>query len=676
MFSIVIPGSTTFPAPAQAGFCAAITSVFQGPGFNSTCTISGVTSFNGTAAIVNGFAASQWSATPTVTQLSVASSLRDSVVSALISNTTSVLPGFTGATANCACNGVSAVTAFSTATTAYSTNVTLPGPMQCGAKLTFASAAAVTNQVGVDDGSTNALNKGKYCSTPAVAGGVVGVPGAGSCIQYGVIAGAVGSVQAIAGTVTVTGGQVTAIATSGGFGNGAGYTSAPAVTISAPSQVPAQLTVTVSSIGGASFSVSPAVNGPYAAVPTVTGFSGGPCVSAGCSGAVIQIVGVNLNTLITGPQCTAADVNVLNAGTTPILSVSTSTTGALGKATAPSTWVCTPGIPPVFTLSTNTLQPAVTATAIATLATDGSVNGITITNPGSGYLSTPLPTVTIAPPGTDNTGKLCSLNPISGLDPAMSSVGFPVPTGVSTTGQCQPIGRDTVANVPCSIPAAPKGIYSPINVGTCNVASSFIVQPGSTTTSTCGVLAQSFITSVAASPAKPPTPAPGPGPTPTSAPTPTPSPTPTFRGRFQIGSVACKGKFLAASGSCGDKLVYLRTTSQSKGSRTFWAIDGTAGVATGVTSVVRVGKCNGNTNLASAQSTPTPVIGGGSWKVILTPVDPATPNVVTIAATDKTYKGKYLQVGDKCDDQKGFSWAAKSSSTGQQWTVVSVSSIQ
>ena len=95
-----------------------------------------------------------------------------------------------------------------------------------------------------------------------------------------------------------------------------------------------------------------------------------------------------------------------------------------------------------------------------------------------------------------------------------------------------------------------------------------------------------------------------------------------------------------------------------------------------MTSVVRVGKCNGNTNLASAQSTPTPVIGGGSWKVILTPVDAATPNVVTIAATDKTYKGKYLQVGDKCDDQKGFSWAAKSSSTGQQWTVVSVSSIQ
>lgn len=142
------------------------------------------------------------------------------------------------------------------------------------------------------------------------------------------------------------------------------------------------------------------------------------------------------------------------------------------------------------------------------------------------------------------------------------------------------------------------------------------------------------------------------------APAPTTSPTATYRGRFQIESVACKGKFLAASAGCGDRSVLLRTVSQSKGNRTLWAIDGTAGVPTGVSSVVR-GKCNGNTNLASAQGNPTLVIGDGSWKVRITPVDAAKPLVVTIEATDNTYNGKYLQVGDKCDDQRGLSWAAK-----------------
>lgn len=668
VFSIIVPGTTSLTAAQQASFSAGITSFLQGPSFNSSVTISGVTAFNGTSAIVNGFVTTLWSATPTVTQLSFASSLRDSMIATLTTNT-STLTGFPSSTANCACNGISVVTAVSTDTLVYSTNVTTPGPMQCGARLSFSPAALVTNQVGIDDGTVAAANRGKYCSTPAVSGGVVGVPGTSSCIQYGVIASNSGSSQA---TATVSGaqllaGRVTALTT---VTTGAGYTSAPTVTISAPTQIPAQVTVTVTSAGAATAAVTPTDNGPYVGTTlTASALGNGPCVSALCSGT--DILTINLgSTTVTGRRCTSSDFNTLS-----LITVSTTTGAAsLSGAGTLTNWVCTPSQVPLVTLNTNTLQAGNTATAIATISS-GGVSTITVINQGSGYVvgTVNLPTVTIAAPSSNNIGKLCSLNPIT-LDSTIA-VNSAISTGVTTSGQCQPIGLDTIASVPCSIPAAPGGTYSPINAGTCNVISSFIAQPAASTTYKCGVVAQSFTTSVV-SPVKPPAPAPAPLPTtPTPGPAPTTPPTTaTYRGRFQIGSVACKGKFLAASAGCGDRLVYLRTVSQSKGSRTFWAIDGTAGVATGVASVVRVGKCNGNTNLASAQSTPTPVIGGGSWRVKLTPVDAAKPLVVTIEATDKTYKAKFLQVGDQCDDQKGFSWAAKSSSTGQQWELLAVSS--
>ncbi len=53
--------------------------------------------------------------------------------------------------------------------------------MSCFARLNYnsGSVAAVLKQVGVDDGSTNPSNLGKYCSNPALVGGIAGVPGAG-----------------------------------------------------------------------------------------------------------------------------------------------------------------------------------------------------------------------------------------------------------------------------------------------------------------------------------------------------------------------------------------------------------------------------------------------------------------------------------------------------------------
>ena len=57
--------------------------------------------------------------------------------------------------------------------------------MSCFARLNYnsASATAILNQVGVDDGSSNSSNLGKYCSNPALVGGVVGTPGAGENIE-------------------------------------------------------------------------------------------------------------------------------------------------------------------------------------------------------------------------------------------------------------------------------------------------------------------------------------------------------------------------------------------------------------------------------------------------------------------------------------------------------------
>lgn len=197
MFSIVIPGSASLSPPAQALFAVQIASAFQGPGFTSN--VAGVTAFNGTSAIVNGYAYAVWTVTPTVTELAIASSLRDSFVSKLSINTTIVLNSFAGAYANAACNGMSTVTTLSNEPLVYSTNVTVPGPLQCGAKLIYPALSDITNQIGIDNGLIIASNRGKYCSTPAVTGGAVGIPGSGSCIQYGVLAAGTGVTAANVG---------------------------------------------------------------------------------------------------------------------------------------------------------------------------------------------------------------------------------------------------------------------------------------------------------------------------------------------------------------------------------------------------------------------------------------------------------------------------------------------
>jgi hypothetical protein len=287
-FSLIIYNFTTssFNANQQQTLCAAITNGWNNSATNrgASCTVGSVSSFNGTnSVLVSGYAFFNWSSVPSVTEVQTATALRDGRVTALTTNVTSVLgTTFPTAIPNCACDGVGVVTALSTAPFVYNVNITgVPGPMQCGARLAYDNPSAQINQVGVDDGSVTFSNFGKYCSTPPVTGGVVGVPGAGSCRQYGVVASADGTTQATA-TATILSGIVTGTT---GLAGGSGYTSVPTVTVSAPSPIAAQVTYNLNgAFQPTSFTLSSASNGPYTAAPAVTSL-GNTCVDTGNTGS-------------------------------------------------------------------------------------------------------------------------------------------------------------------------------------------------------------------------------------------------------------------------------------------------------------------------------------------------------------------------------------------------------
>ncbi|KAL4517033.1 hypothetical protein Ndes2526A_g00622 [Nannochloris sp. 'desiccata'] len=620
-FSLILPGFTTasFNTAQQEALCSAITTGWNASPRSVSCSIGSVSPFNGTNVLVSGYAFFTWNSAPTVTDLQVAAALRDARVVALTNDVSSVLGSvFPAAVPNCACDGTSVVTVPSTTAFSYNTNITgIPGPMQCGARLTYDNSnSALVNQVGVDDGSISLSSFGKYCSTPAVTGGVLGVPGSGTCRQYGVVASASGTTQATA-TATVMGGVVSTTTLAGG----SGYSSAPTVAVSAPNPLPAQVAFTLNTgfqptAGAVPVSAS---NGPYSAPPQVASLSTN-CVDTSntCTGAQVsyQISSGGGSTLYSGTSCRASDI------TPAQIDASGSVIASAGLAfPSPATTYCTST--PTITLSTNTLQIAVTAQITATISS-GSVSALNVVSPGSGYRT--APTITISAPVTDSIGKLCSPAPITALP---SSIAVSNPSTITTTGGCQPLGRDTYTNKVCSVPAAPGGMFSPINAYTCNVVSSFIAQPGSTVTNTCGVIAQSFV-------------------------------------------------FIAFStekSQCSNTTVMLRTSNQSKGNRRSWRLNasataGTIPAATGIAAIGRLNACRNTKfiNLAAANSAPSPRLAGTSWKNRIIPVDVGRGcNTVWIqAAGNNPFAGRYLGYGS-CSSQTAFKWEAASSSTAIQW---------
>ncbi|KAG7672556.1 hypothetical protein KSW81_001518 [Nannochloris sp. 'desiccata'] len=191
-FMLIIPGYTTatFDTVQES---ALFGSIIDGWTPTAAFKVMSVKPFSSTpsSVLVSGYAYFAFSATPTVIQLQTAATQRDARIAALTTNTGSVLGGFfPAAVPYCNCNGFNIVTTSITASYTYETiDNGVPGPMQCGAKLTYDNndANAIISQVGIDDGSLTPSNLGKYCSTPAVNGGVIGFPGFGSCRQYGVI---------------------------------------------------------------------------------------------------------------------------------------------------------------------------------------------------------------------------------------------------------------------------------------------------------------------------------------------------------------------------------------------------------------------------------------------------------------------------------------------------------
>ena len=289
---------------------------------------------------------------------------------------------------------------------------------------------------------------------------------AGSCRQYGVVASAAGTTQAVVNNdpgkgVTITNGALTSVTFLGG-NPGSGYSSAPLVTVAAPD--PLGVTALFFLVPGSAkpsglatattTPIYPTPNGPYTSAPQGT-IGGGICVDVDpaprCSGGTTSIQDAQ-GVVRTGRQCVSADFNSGNncgVAPSPCITLSGTSVSAVFYPGSANTY-CT--VAPVITLSTNTLQIAVTARVTATVS-GGVITALNVVSGGSGY-KTP-PAVTIAAPAMDtNLGKLCSLNPIPTLS---ASIAYPtaIPTGVSLLGACRPLGKNTYTNKVCSVPAAP-----------------------------------------------------------------------------------------------------------------------------------------------------------------------------------------------------------------------------
>ncbi len=736
---MIIPGYNyfTFGQTQQTTLCNYITASWAALASQSVpyCDVDSVATYNGTSVLVSGTAYFTWpSGTPNVVQINAASAARDATVNQLTVNTNAVIGTvFPGATANCACQGLNMVTASSTQAFQYNSIVAgVPGPMLCGARLTYNSfdQNALYFQVGVDDGSNSGnVNLGKYCSNPAVKGGVTGVPGQGACRQYGVITSAAGGNEAIVAYTGITMGNganrgsiISVVPTY----PGSGYATTPGVSVSAPDPLPAQAAFTVDTNAqpsglnsAASTTILTPSNGPYIGDFIQAASLTENCVDTGsvppaafdpnsalCTGPqkTIQVLKGGQFVTVTGYTCTANDFNIVNNG--PPVSGKCGPNVPGGKkpcttvdANGVVTYVGFPGSgnvycagTPTITLSTSNLQAAVRATLTATVFS-GAVTAIPVIAGGSGYRT--IARVTVAPPSSTNYGKLCAPNPIFNLSPAIA---YPNSVVMSLTGECQPFGRNTQTNNVCAEPAPPNGEWLAVDSGTCNVQSSFIPQPGSTAAKDCGILPQSFVLTGTAAPPppaqSPPAPIPSPSPSPSPSPQPQPSPSPqpqpspspapankcVFDGVYRIESVSCPGYYLSyqiGSNKCNNDTISFQKSSQAKPPRINWRLDAsaTAGKTPSASSIVAVGRldsCKNNNliNLGAVSGTPTPQLAGAGWKNRLIPINSKTCTTVTIqAASGNANNAKYLSVS-KCAASNQFSWdRLDPTDRTQQWNL-------
>ncbi len=302
---------------------------------------------------------------------------------------------------------------------------TTPPTITIGAPNSGGTPATVTAQVanGRISGFTVTNAGAGYSAAPTIT---VGAPTAGTqATATASIAGGAVTGLAIANggagydptlppTVTIAaptgrGTPATATATLNGSGvitgftitGGSGYTTAPTVTISAPTaSVNATATATINGAGKVSgYTVTtPGTN--YLTAPTVTVGAATASVSATATAAIA-------NGSITG-------ITVTNPGsgytTVPAVTIPAATPSVNATATAAVSGGVITGItmtntglgysianPPACTVPAPTASVQATATAtLGTGANYGQVTGFTVTNGGSGYAT--APTVTVGPP--------------------------------------------------------------------------------------------------------------------------------------------------------------------------------------------------------------------------------------------------------------------------------------
>ncbi len=693
-FSLLIPGYTlfTFGPAQQALLCNALTSGWAAAGTGNSqpaCNIGSITTFDTSQVLVNGIAYYTWPNTtvPTSQQLSIAAALRDARVSALTTSINTVLgTSFPGTIPNCGCNGLTPVTQNNNIPFIYGTQLPgIVGPMVCGARLlyteTIADPNAYMNVVGIDDGTQIPANLGKFCSAApiAVSVGVFGNPSfAGPCRQYGVLTSGSSSVTATA-VASVTAGVISSIGMTN-VGSGY-YGQPPTVLISSPDPSVATVTATVSGTGALTIAPNAASNGPYSGVVSIASFTGATCVDSTNTGSnpvgsicIGTPVSITVGSTLTGATCTAA--NLAPTG------MPVSTAGALVTFAVDVKIKCQ-GTPTIVLATTNFVSSGTQAVATANIGTNGIITSLSIVNGGAGYRN---PVIAIAP-AASSVGKLCSPNPIQSLS---STLAYNVPTTISRSGVCQPLGIDSYAQAVCSSPAVTGGITGTVNVFTCNVQSVFLAQPTSTALpSTCAIVSQSFLTNINGAPTTPsPPPPPGtippspPLPSPSPSPIPTPTPSPATRqcrydGVYRIQSVACPGYYLAFStGDCDNNNIALKTSAQAKSPRANWrltviAISGRSTPASAVVAEGRLESCkkSKNVNLGAVAGSPTPQLAGAGWKIRINPISfSKCANVRLQAASGNDNNGKYLSVDCK---KKMFSWRSLSSSdTKQQWKLM------
>lgn len=265
------------------------------------------------------------------------------------------------------------------------------------------ATASVAN--GVITGYTITNAGSGYTSAPTIT---VGAPTAGT--------------QATA-TATVAGGVVTGFTVVGG--KGYNPLAAPAVTIGAPTGAGTPATATATIAGGKITGFTISGGSGYTSAPTVTISAPTPSATA------TAVANINAAGKVTGVTVTSAGANYTAAPTVtygaPTASVTATATANVANGVITGYTVTNAGTnyTAAPTVTVGAATPSVAATATATVA-GGVITGVNVTNAGAGYVSAPTVTIPAATAGVQATATAALTGgAVSGYTITNAGSGYP-----------------------------------------------------------------------------------------------------------------------------------------------------------------------------------------------------------------------------------------------------------